>query len=209
MSFTEAARRAQIVDCAIAVLAEFGYSRASLARIAERAGVSKSAIPYYFGGKDELMRQVVIDVYTKGAQFIIPCIQAESTARGMLRASIEANIEYIAEHREAIVAATEVISNLRKPDGTLYFDAAADEVNVEGIVWILNNGQKDGEFREFDTRVLAMTIRAAIDRAAQHLATGREPDWKTYADELTAAFDRATRSSKLSLENKDATEQGE
>jgi hypothetical protein len=36
--FTEAARRAQIIECAIETLANEGYARASLDRIAKRAG---------------------------------------------------------------------------------------------------------------------------------------------------------------------------
>ncbi|HYZ02578.1 MAG TPA: TetR/AcrR family transcriptional regulator, partial [Candidatus Binatia bacterium] len=62
-SFLEAARRAQIVACAIETLAVEGYANASLARIAERAGVSKSVIVYHFGGKDEVLESVVQEVF--------------------------------------------------------------------------------------------------------------------------------------------------
>ena len=54
-TFTETARRAQIVTAAIDTIAELGYGRASLARIAETAGTSKSVILYHFSGKDDLI----------------------------------------------------------------------------------------------------------------------------------------------------------
>ena len=193
MSFIEAARRAQIVESAIEVLAERGYAQTSLARIAERAAISKSIISYHFEGKDELMRQIVIEVYTKGAHFMLPRIQAESTARGMLMAFIQSNVEFIATHRRATIAATEVISNLRKPDGTFHFDQDADEPNVQGVEGILKRGQADGEFRSFDTRVMALTIRAAIDRLASRLIARPDLDWEAYARELCSTFDHATR----------------
>lgn len=193
MSFIEAARRAQIVECAIDALAELGYAQTSLARIAERAQISKSVISYYFAGKDDLMQQIVVDVYTKGAHFILPRIQAESSARGMLLAFISSNVEFIATHRKAAIAATEVISNLRKPDGTFHFDQAADEPNLQGVEWILKKGQKEGSFREFDTRVMALTIRAAIDRFGSQLIAEPSLDWAAYARELCATFDQATR----------------
>ena len=51
-TFTETARRAQILACAIGAIAESGYGRASLAEIARRAGVSKGVVSYYFTSKD-------------------------------------------------------------------------------------------------------------------------------------------------------------
>ena len=51
-TFTETARRAQIIAAAIDTIAELGYGQASLARIAETAGTSKGVIIYHFGGKD-------------------------------------------------------------------------------------------------------------------------------------------------------------
>ena len=62
-TFIEAARREQIVRCAGETIAQLGYARASLAEIAKHAGISKSVISYYFATKDELIRQVVADVY--------------------------------------------------------------------------------------------------------------------------------------------------
>ncbi len=191
---TEKARRAQIVEAAVGVIAELGYARASFARIAERAGLSSTGlISYHFANKDELMEQIVVEVYTKGAEFVIPRIQAESGASGMLQAYIEANLEYIANNREAMVAVTEVISNLRKPDGTLRFDLASDEPQVSGTEWILKKGQEDGEFRPFDTRVMALAIRAAIDRSATHFAAEPDLDWRSYAGEMSSVFEHATR----------------
>ena len=43
-TFTEAARRIQIIECAIETLATLGYAQASLAHIAKRAGISKGVI---------------------------------------------------------------------------------------------------------------------------------------------------------------------
>ncbi|MBV9802070.1 MAG: TetR family transcriptional regulator, partial [Solirubrobacterales bacterium] len=58
-TFIEQARRAQIVGVAIDTIAELGYAQASLARIAERAGISKGVIAYHFAGKEDLIAEVV------------------------------------------------------------------------------------------------------------------------------------------------------
>jgi len=69
-TFTETARRAQIVAAAIDTIAELGYGQASLARIAETAGTSKGVIIYHFGGKDELMRELVAEVVDRGVAYM-------------------------------------------------------------------------------------------------------------------------------------------
>ena len=56
-TFTEAARRTQIIACAIETLATLGYAQASLAHIAQRAGISKGVIVYYFSSKEELYQE--------------------------------------------------------------------------------------------------------------------------------------------------------
>lgn len=49
------ARRAEIVDAALASFAVHGYERASLRDIAARAGVTHAALLRHFSGKDELL----------------------------------------------------------------------------------------------------------------------------------------------------------
>src|SRR5882757_8394362 len=60
-TFTENARRAQIVRAAIETIGELGYRATALARIAERAGLSSTGmISYHFRGKDDLMHAVMM-----------------------------------------------------------------------------------------------------------------------------------------------------
>ena len=62
-SFTEGARRAQIVQAAIETIAEAGYRGATFARITERAGLSSTGlISYHFASRDELIGEVVAKV---------------------------------------------------------------------------------------------------------------------------------------------------
>ena len=48
----------RILDAALQVLAEHGYDRTTLDKIAQRAGCSRVSIYQYFAGKDELFRQL-------------------------------------------------------------------------------------------------------------------------------------------------------
>src|SRR5579863_5345025 len=113
-TFTEEARRAQIIACTIEVVAELGYAQTSFARIAERAGISKSVISYHFAGKDELLEQVVHSVFADAARYMVPRIQGEHSAPAILAAYLRSNLEFIRDHRQDIDALTEIFLSVRR-----------------------------------------------------------------------------------------------
>lgn len=55
-TFTQRARRAQIIDVTIELLAEHGFSGVSLSQIADSAGVTKPTVLYHFTDKATLVR---------------------------------------------------------------------------------------------------------------------------------------------------------
>ena len=118
-SFIEDARRRQIIETAIETIAEVGFNRASLAEIAKRARISKGAILYYFDGKDDLIRQVVVAIYTAGGMFMWPRLEAATTAREALRAYISANVAFMAAHKTYLIAMNEIVWAFRNKDGVI------------------------------------------------------------------------------------------
>jgi TetR/AcrR family transcriptional regulator, transcriptional repressor of aconitase len=53
------ARRAELLDAALAVVSEEGYAAATLRKVAERAGCTTGAVTYYFANREEMMAAVV------------------------------------------------------------------------------------------------------------------------------------------------------
>ncbi len=192
-SFTETARRAQIVDCAIEAIAELGFARASVDQIARRVGVSKGVISYHFPSKDELVGAIVAKVFALGRAYMAPRILAETTAAGRLRAYIESDLEFIDAERTSLIALVEIAFGARHADGSLVIGPETLAQRVANLEELLRAGQKSGEFRRFNTRVMALTIIQAIDAVPPLLA--REPafDVKLHAKELAAIFALATR----------------
>src|SRR5215472_1817236 len=171
LTFTEAARRAQIVTAAIDTIAEIGYGQASLARIAERGGTSKGVVTYHFAGKDELIREVVAEVLAKGEAYMVPRVLAESSGRGMLRAYIESNLGFMREHRNHLVAFLEIFLNARGEDGSPLVDQRTLEHPATSLELLLAHFQAAGDFRaDFDPQVMAVAIRGAIDHVPLRLA---------------------------------------
>ena len=192
-SFIEEARRAQIIESAIETFAELGYVHTSLARIAERAGISKGVISYHFAGKTELMERVVEQVYREIIEFVVPHVERETTAVGALRARILAVAEYMRDHRAQLLALGEIFNNFRDPDGKPRYGIASTELIYQWQEGAFRHGQQTGEFRSFDPRVMAVTVQAAIDDMFAYWAAYPDHDLEAHARELADLFERATR----------------
>lgn len=192
-SFIETARRAQLIACAIETLATEGYAQASLAHIAQRAQVSKSAITYYFSSKEELLRQAVIEIYKDAGAFITRRLAGQPDGAALLRAYIEAHIEYISAHRAQMMAIREIVLNARDAEGKQPLSSPGEGAALAPLERLLRRGQESGDFRDFDPRVMALTIRRAIDGTSPLLFAQPDLDVAHYTRELVALFDYATR----------------
>jgi AcrR family transcriptional regulator len=189
-SFTATARRAQIVAATIETIAELGYGQASFARIAQRAGLSSTRlISYHFAGKQELMEQVAGELFTEIGAFVAQRLAGQTTAAGALRAYIEANLDYIAEHRTQMKALLGIFLS-----GALSADPGVNElVSLLPVEQILSDGQRSGEFRPFDTTVIATSIQRSFDGIPLLLESRPDLDLASCARELVTMFDLATR----------------
>lgn len=193
-TFTDSARRAQIVTAAIDTIAELGYGQASLARIAERIGVSKGVISYHFAGKQELVNEVIADVVRKGEAYIRSRAMAEASGTGRLRAWIESNLAFMGEHRNHLIAFYEIAVNARDSDTSWRAVSAVLKAGIDGVHELLVEFQEKGAFRpDFDPRVMAFAIRSAIDAVPPRLARDPDFDVEHYGRELATVFDLATR----------------
>lgn len=196
-TFIEAARRTQLVDCAIEAIAELGFARASMAKIAARAGVSTGVISYHFGSKDELIEQVVATIVKVGVEAIEPRVVGSSSATAGLRALITTNLEFMRQHRSYMRAMVEIVTHDQPVDGRPGPYATQAQAAIEDVRKVLGWGQQTGEFREFDTRVVAIAVRSAIDAIGIRLSTEPDLDLTSYGEQLADMFDFATRKAKV------------
>lgn len=193
-TFTELARRAQIAQCAAEAIAEVGYADASMAEIARRAGVAKSVVSYHFSDKEELLGEVLRTALATYARFMEPRMAAATSASGKLRAYLTGTVSYIAEHRSLHVAVIEIAFNATSADGrplVATMPLQAPEPSVEDI---LRQGQRDGEFRDFDVAVVAGVVRSAVTHAmVMRQRADPGADLQAHAEELLRLFDLGIR----------------
>ena len=155
--------------------------------------LSKGVISYHFAGKRELIQQVIEQVDTDEAWFLKLVRDREGTAAEKLRFYIQSHFDFVKDERKLLHALMEIFHNVRNSDGTELYEGSSYERRVELLEAILRQGQEQGEFRYFDPRVMAISLRAALDALPQQLNLHPDLDIDIYAAEVIALFDRATR----------------
>lgn len=189
-TFIEAARRAQIIEAAIVAVNEHGYAGASLSVIATRAETSKSVISYHFDGKEELLAQVVEQVYGEVGELIVAAVDAVDDWPGKLAAYVRAELDYVRDHRERILAANEIVISHRDADGTpLYLQGGDEETAL--LEHILQRGRRAKAFASMDVKIAAVTIVHAIDGAITEAQRDPGLDLDRYGDRLIPLLLRA------------------
>jgi AcrR family transcriptional regulator len=180
-TFTERARREQIVRAAVETLAELGYADTSLGKIAKTAGLSSvGMISYYFTGKAELMAEAVSTVLSTAEQLVAPRVAAAGSAVERFRAYVEGNLEWAATHRSDAVALVEIAMGARGTSAAVDLEGEATDV----VARLVEAAQAEraaareaaGEpaLEVIDPAVVAGAVRGAINGAVGR-SLRREP----------------------------------
>lgn len=172
-TFTEAARRAQLIGSAIEAVNELGYAGASLSAIAHRAHVAKSAIVYYFGTKDSLMSALMDHVFARMGESIVAAVEAHTTAAEQLRAYVTASLTHTGRYRSEVTAGVAVAVAHRDSSGVPAY-LAHEEDDTAPLRQILRAGIDEGSFRDLDVAHAAEAVEAVLDVAVTTVQ--RDPD---------------------------------
>jgi AcrR family transcriptional regulator len=187
-TFTESARRTQIVTAAIQVIAEEGYAKASFSRIAKHAGLSSTGmISYHFAGKDDLLAACVAEIEKVTGAFMEPRIDAAVGHVAQLRAYVESNVALVGEHSAEVRALIDMVKN-----------AGSQSPAVNGRIALFTEhfrtGQEAGVFCRFDPLTAALALTSGLDAvvATAAAATPEPTELARIGRELADLYVRAT-----------------
>ncbi|WP_051898915.1 TetR/AcrR family transcriptional regulator [Sciscionella sediminilitoris] len=196
-TFTEVARRDQIVRAAISTLAELGYAETSLGKIARTAGLSSvGMISYYFDSKADLMAEVRTTVLAGAEAEVGPRVRGAPGKLAALRAYIEASLEYIAGHTAEMAALFEISSGRRTRVESTEEDIEA--VSVRIVAELVAGAQEElGIPDPLDPRVVARAVRGAIRTATaarvQEEGSAHPVDLSREGPRIADLFERSLR----------------
>lgn len=180
-----AALERRILDAAAEVFAEAGFEAARMASVAERAGLPKANVLYYFQNKATLYERVLDRVLARWLEQM-DVFQADADPREALRAYVRAKVAQSRTHpTDSRVFANEVLHGAPFLKQALRTRLRA---RVDAIAEVFGQWHADGKIDAVDPRHLMFTLWAATqtyaDFEAQVVAVlgGRRLRKQTYDD---------------------------
>lgn len=86
-------RKLQIIEAAVSVFAREGFNKARMDDIADKAGLSKGALYWYFKSKDAIILAILDSMFSREISRIRKMVDVDLPAREMLKAYIDSVTE--------------------------------------------------------------------------------------------------------------------
>ena len=177
---TEKQRR--VLDAAMEVFAEQGYSATSTSEIAKRAGVAAGTVFRFYRTKKELLIGVVAPLFRR---FVAPSLVKEfgdlldaeyEDLESFLRAVFEDRLEFVRRHRRVIRIALQE-TPLHKELRTLWNDSVVDQMKPM-VLATVERFQERGLVIGLPPETVARTVSSLFaGYAVQRFFIERERDW--------------------------------
>ena len=157
-----AERRRQLLDTALQVFGTAGYHGASMAAVAEAAGVTKPVLYQHFPSKRDLFLQLLADVGARLGEVIAKATADAAGPHAQVAAGFEAYFEFVAQNEAAF--------RLLFGSGTFDDPAFADAVrHVEATLAEAVAGLIDADLDDDHRRLLGHGIVGLAETTVRHL----------------------------------------
>ncbi len=176
---------------AIDTIADIGYAGASFSAIARGAGLSSTGIiSYHFASKQHLMAEVMTTILAEFTAFV-SARAGDGGPAARLDAFLTANCEFIRDHRNHLV------TMLRLQTAAPDTEARDRQANADRakLAELLADGQRAGEFRDFDPDLMAGFILSLRNGVILRAAADPGFDLTACTAELLTTLRLATASS--------------
>ncbi|MER5281053.1 TetR/AcrR family transcriptional regulator [Streptomyces sp. NPDC002809] len=186
---TRLAHRERLLDAARELLTEGGYAAASIAALADRAGVATGSVYNHFASKQELLAAVFRHVAGHELAAVREAVQAESGAAQQVRALVEVfSYRALRSPRTAWALLAEPVDPLVEQERLTYrrgYHALAESVVAAGVT--------TGELPAQNPRLSAAAVIGAVSEAllGPLSPVGERTDPDPVVDGITALCLRA------------------
>jgi AcrR family transcriptional regulator len=162
-------RRRQILESALAVFSQKGFHASNVSDVAAHAGVSQGTIYWYFSSKEELFDAAIMAYFAGFGIEMAAVLQSGETASEKLRAIARSMDQFVTGAQQVFVAFLGYwASSQDRQDSAQFWIDLLHEYTDE-VVGVIEEGIKNGEFRQVDARALVWALAAAYDGLAAYL----------------------------------------
>ncbi|QEW00168.1 TetR/AcrR family transcriptional regulator [Microbacterium caowuchunii] len=187
-SFGDTVRRDEITSAAISLIAASGASRATLARIAEAAGLSNAAVLYYFRSKGDVIDAAYSRVIDAVGMRVGEAMSAAPSGRSAVAAYVHSLISYMSENPEQLRLVIEVAI----ADPKRAVEVPGKPPRWAPLAAAIERGQRENELIEVDARTTAIALGGAIDAIFTEAMNDPTYDLRTATGILLELFHRST-----------------
>ena len=157
----------RILRAAVEVFLQHGKDGARMQAIAERAGVNKALLHYYFRSKDRLYFRVLSDMFQEAVESVLSSIPREGSFREFLSAFVSNYVDHLAANPRLIrFVLWEVGKGWQQPEetsvvGTIFRQALERYTGGRNLLLeTIRQAVERGEIRPVDPLQLALNLLA-------------------------------------------------
>jgi len=177
-----------ILGVAVAAFNEYGYDATSIGMLAERLGLSKSAIYHHFGSKDEML-DLALDAALSGLEAVVedPLPASGETGQASAAAQLEhvlrGAVRVLVDQLPAVTLLLRVRGNTEVERRALIRRRAFDR----RITALVSEAQAEGALRaDFDASVVARLVFGMINSIVEWYRPGGREGADRLADDVVA-----------------------
>jgi AcrR family transcriptional regulator len=179
--------RQRVLTAALEVFAERGYHAATVEEIAERAGMTKGAVYYWFRDKEDLASDLQADLWTTIADEAQRYLEPGGTTPENLKLAFRSYLLSLGDHDHA-----EARFFLRDCWAVPALDAPGRLQQEAGVVLVqrlVEAGIEQGHLVDVDAETLARVLLGAFAEATLHVLTnGRSEHAVDVVERIIDAF---------------------
>ena len=171
-------RQQLLLQAASEVIAQYGLRKTTLEDIAEKAGVAKATMYYYFDSKEEIFAEVVEQKSRALFEALAEAIHGKESSSDKLIAFVNTRHGYAVASRKMYNPSREVFGEVMPMVTEKMKSHREREQSV--LARIIAEGATRGEFKPCDAQLLASTIVSCLNAVAElrFLGGGLELDMK-------------------------------
>lgn len=161
--FKEDSPKAEILQAALDEFVQYGKKGARMQAIADKAGVNKAMLHYYFSSKENLHQEVIQRVINHAFSEISATIEANKEPKEQVRALIGTYYDFIAAFPELPhLILHEINSNPVEIASLFSHIIIGDNQAPQTILHVIRQGTEQKQFREVDPRQFLITILSSV-----------------------------------------------